>query len=169
MPATSHSPTLGAPAVLHRPVFRPAAVLAVAVAVGVLSSCSGDSDSPSRGAADSTAQQPETSTSEGSDAESGLPSAEDGALSASLVDFAVELPEQELAAGSYTIEVTNDGSASHDLVIEDADGSEVAASEVMPPGQSGTVEVDLVAGEYDFYCSVGNHRGMGMELAVTVV
>jgi uncharacterized cupredoxin-like copper-binding protein len=139
------------------------------VAVGFLSSCAGDADSPSSAAPSSTAQQPETPTPEGSDAESDAPSAEDGALSASLVDFAVELPEEELAAGSYTIEVTNDGSASHDLVIEDADGSEVAASEVMSPGQSGTLEVDLAAGEYVFYCSVGNHRGMGMEIAVTVV
>ncbi len=169
MPVTAHSPTTGARAVLHRRVARPAAALALAVAVGALSSCSADSDSPSSAAPTSAAEQPGTSTPEGSAAGSDTPSAEDGALSASLVDYAIELPEQELAAGSYAIEVTNDGSASHDLVIEDADGSEVAASEIMPPGQSGTVEVDLVPGEYVFYCSVGNHRGMGMELAVTVV
>ena len=55
-----------------------------------------------------------------------------------------------------------------DLVIEDASGAEVAASEVIAPGQSGTVEVSLQPGEYVFYCSIGNHREMGMEVAVTV-
>ncbi len=169
MPLTAHSAATDARTVLHRRVARSAAALALAVAVGTLSSCSGDSDSPSSAAPTSTVEQPETSAPEDSAAESPTPSAQAGALSASLADFTVELPEQELTAGSYTIEVTNDGSASHDLVIEDADGSDVAASEVLSPGQSGTVEVDLVPGEYVFYCSVGNHRGMGMELAVTVV
>jgi uncharacterized cupredoxin-like copper-binding protein len=30
------------------------------------------------------------------------------------------------------------------------------------------VEVSLQPGEYVFYCSIGNHREMGMEVAVTV-
>lgn len=177
MSITSHVPTLGACVVLHRRMARPAAALALAVTVGALTSCSVDSDPTSSAAPTSTVEQletsiterPETSTPESSAAGSSTPAAADGALAASLVNFAIELPEQDLTAGSYTIEVANDGSASHDLVIEDADGSEVAASEILSPGQSGTIKVDLAPGEYVFYCSVGNHRGMGMELTVTVV
>ncbi|MCZ2805577.1 cupredoxin domain-containing protein [Modestobacter sp. VKM Ac-2983] len=176
MPITSPSRSASTRAVLHRRVARPAAALTLAVTVAALSSCSADSDAPASAAPTATAEQPETSTAEqsetapeGSDAGSATPASVGGDLSASLVDFAVELPDQELEAGSYTIEVANDGSASHDLVIEDAAGSEVAASEILSPGQSGTIEVDLAPGEYVFYCSVGNHRGMGMELTVTVV
>ena len=36
------------------------------------------------------------------------------------------------------------------------------------PGDSTTLTVDLEPGQYVFYCSVGNHRGMGMEVTVTV-
>jgi plastocyanin len=79
------------------------------------------------------------------------------------------MAETELSAGTYTIEVTNEGQASHDLVVEGPDGEDVAATEILPPGASGTVEVTLEPGEYVFYCSVGPHRGMGMELPVTVL
>ncbi|WP_204690087.1 cupredoxin domain-containing protein [Geodermatophilus bullaregiensis] len=65
--------------------------------------------------------------------------------------------------------MANDGRAGHDLVVEDAGGSEVAATEVLAPGGAGTLEVTLEPGEYAFSCSVGDHRGMGMELLVTVV
>jgi uncharacterized cupredoxin-like copper-binding protein len=177
VPITSPSRSTSARAVLHRRVARPAAALTLAVTVAALSSCSADSDAPASAATTAVAEQPETSVAEqpetavpeGSDAGSETPASVGGDLSASLVDFGIELPDEELAAGSYTIEVANDGSASHDLVIEDAAGSEVAASEILSPGQSGTIEVDLAPGEYVLYCSVGNHRGMGMELTVTVV
>ncbi len=79
----------------------------------------------------------------------------------------IELSEDSFSAGSYTIEVVNEGNATHDLVVE-RDGADVAATENIAPGQSATLTVTLEAGEYVFYCSVGNHRAMGMEVQVTV-
>jgi plastocyanin len=72
-----------------------------------------------------------------------------------------------MAAGEYEFEVTNDGDASHDLVIE-RDGEDVAATEALSPGGTETLAVTLEPGEYVFYCSVGSHRSMGMEITVTV-
>jgi plastocyanin len=72
-----------------------------------------------------------------------------------------------MAAGEIEIEVTNDGDASHDLVIE-RDGEDVAATEILSSGGSETLTATLEPGEYVFYCSVGNHRSMGMEITVTV-
>ena len=151
---------------------RRAAALAFALGLGVLTGCSSDGDSSAEPAATSVtdeAQTLPTQTSDASPTESASAAAPTPVtLQATEVDFAIELPQTELAAGSYTIEVANEGDATHDLVIEDAGGNEVAASEVIAPGQSGTVEVSLQPGEYVFYCSIGNHREMGMEVAVTV-
>ena len=48
------------------------------------------------------------------------------------------------------------------------DGNDIGGTEMIPPGESTTFTVDLEPGEYVFYCSVGNHRAMGMEVTVTV-
>ena len=48
------------------------------------------------------------------------------------------------------------------------DGTVKAATDNLAPGASTTLTVDLDAGEYVFYCSIGNHRAMGMELTVQV-
>ncbi|MDT0276588.1 cupredoxin domain-containing protein [Blastococcus goldschmidtiae] len=160
----------------HRiaPLSRRAVPLALAGLLA-LTACGGSEED-----AGTAAPSPETSSSAPSTA-GGSPSApaeaeteteveaETGTTSAtaSLVDFDIELSETELAAGEYEIEVTNDGGASHDLVVE-RDGEDVAATEVLSPGGSETLAVTLEPGEYVFYCSVGTHRSMGMEITVTV-
>ena len=156
---------------LLRRSSRSLGALAVTLALGGLTACSGGSDSPSAGSAASSATGAQTLPTQTSDA---APSENPGAqsspvaLTATETDFAIELSQKELAAGSYAIEVANDGDAVHDLIVEDADGKKVAGTPTISPGQSGTLEVTLEPGEYVFYCSVGNHRGMGMELPVTV-
>ena len=152
---------------LNRPTARLGTTVLLA-GVLILTGCgSSDEDSSSPAASSS-----ETSSSSAPSSSSGAPSsapAETGttAATASLVDFGIELSETEMAAGEYEFEVTNDGDASHDLVIE-RDGEDVAATEALSSGGSETLAVTLEPGEYVFYCSVGNHRGMGMEITVTV-
>jgi uncharacterized cupredoxin-like copper-binding protein len=79
----------------------------------------------------------------------------------------IQLSEDSFTAGIYTFEVTNTGSMRHDFVVEQ-DGEDVASTDVLQPGESTTLEVDLTPGEYVFYCSVGAHRAAGMETTVTV-
>lgn len=56
--------------------------------------------------------------------------------------------------------LVNNGRMSHDFVVDDTD---IAAS-LAGPGKSVSVEFTIEeAGSYTFYCSVGNHRAMGME------
>lgn len=103
---------------------------------------------------------------------SAQPSAPAGAqdaetVSAQLVDFAIELGEDSFAAGTYEFTVTNAGDASHDFVVE-RDGEDIAATAVLQPGQNATLAVTFEPGRYVFYCSVGNHRAMGMEVSVEV-
>ena len=147
---------------------RPARGLAVlAVVLAALTACGGDDGTDA--AAGSTAA-PSAGAEAPTSASAPAGSAEAGAsqtVTATEGEMFIELSEDSFAAGSYTFEVVNDGSATHDFVVE-RDGGEVASTDTIPPGTSTTLTVDLEPGEYVFYCSVANHRAMGMEVTVTV-
>jgi plastocyanin len=140
-----------------------AAVLALAL--GGLTACGG-SDSGSSSAASTTSQSASTSSSPAASSSSGG-STESEAITATEQDFSISLDEDSLKAGSYTITVVNNGSATHDLAVEE-DGTTKVKTDHIAPGASATLTVDLDAGEYVFYCSIGNHRAMGMEKTVQV-
>ena len=56
--------------------------------------------------------------------------------------------------------LVNNGRMSHDFVVDDTD----IATSLAGPGKSVSVEFTIEeAGSYTFYCSVGNHRALGME------
>lgn len=86
-------------------------------------------------------------------------------INVSGVDMAFIAPELPTAPGTYTFVFTNDGGMQHDLVIEGIDGAETP---VIAPGDTAEFTVTLEAGEYTMYCSVSNHRSLGMELSFTV-
>jgi plastocyanin len=166
---------------------RRTAALALALGVGLLSGCSGgDSadaattsshaegehpESPSASASSSAAASSSTAggsaTPTSSAAPAPAPPAEARAVTATEGDMYIELSEGSFSPGEYTIEVVNEGNATHDLVVE-RDGADVAATETIAPGASATLTVTLEEGDYVFYCSIGNHRAMGMEIPVAV-
>jgi plastocyanin len=132
------------------------------VAAAILTACGGN-DSGDGAAGTSTSS---------SAAATGSPSGGSGAaaaqsLTATEGDFTISLDTTAMAPGAYAVQVVNDGNATHDLVIEQ-DGTKLAGSDKIGPGQSTTLEVTLEPGTYVFYCSIGNHRAMGMEQTVTV-
>ncbi|SFP90624.1 Plastocyanin [Geodermatophilus dictyosporus] len=172
---------------MPRPTRRSAA-LVLALGLGLLSGCSDDggtsvgaattsshegehSESPSASA--STEGTPSSSAAGGSAApESAVPTSEAAPVEARAVtategEMYIELSEDSFSPGEYTIEVVNEGNGTHDLVVE-RDGADIAASDTIGPGQSTTLTVTLEAGEYVFYCSIANHRAMGMATSVTV-
>ncbi|WP_448640444.1 cupredoxin domain-containing protein [Geodermatophilus sp. URMC 63] len=163
---------------------RRSAALVLALGVGLLSACSGGddgaeaADAASTGATSASATTssaaPEGSAAAGTTTAAPAPpattaptEAQAQTLTATEGEMYIELSEDTLTPGSYTIEVVNEGNATHDLVVE-RDGSDVAATENIAPGASATLEVTLEEGDYVFYCSVANHRAMGMETDVTV-
>ena len=153
---------------------RHAAPLVLALGIALLSGCSGDegatdaaasSSAPSSSAATSSA---EASTPASSAPASSAPAeAESETVAVTEGEMFIELSEDSFNAGTYTFEGTNTGSMRHDFVVEQ-DGEDVASTDVLQPGESTTLEVDLAPGEYVFYCSVGAHRAAGMEVPVTV-
>lgn len=145
----------------------PQAFAALALTVGALTGCSADSAGDS-GAATTSAGAASSSAAESDPAApSSADAAEAQTVTATEGEMFIELSEDSFSAGTYTIEVTNDGSGTHDFVVE-RDGNDVAGTDSIGPGSSASLTVDLEPGEYVFYCSVGNHRAMGMEVTVTV-
>jgi plastocyanin len=144
-------------------------VAVLGLGLGALTACGGDSDDGAAAATSSSSEAPSSSAAtESSAAGSSSVAAEAEAITATEADFTITLDEDTLAAGAYEITVVNNGRANHDVVVEQ-DGNDIAGTDAIAPGGSATLTVTLEPGEYVFYCSVGNHRAMGMELTVQVM
>jgi hypothetical protein len=83
-----------------------------------------------------------------------------------LTEYQINMPTS-IPAGPTTFRVTNNGTAGHNFEIE-GQGIDQALEADLQPGETAEMQVDLVAGTYDVYCPVGDHRGMGMQLELTV-
>lgn len=64
------------------------------------------------------------------------------------------------AAGTIEFELNNVGASEHDIVVEEADDTEVVRA---APGETATGSIELEAGTYTIYCSIPGHRASGME------
>jgi uncharacterized cupredoxin-like copper-binding protein len=146
---------------------RRAAPLVLAVGIGLISGCSADEADPDAAPSSSAEASPSSSAPSSSAASSSPAEVESETVSVTEGEMFIELSEDSFGAGTYTFEVTNTGNMPHDFVVEQ-DGSDVTGTEVIQPGQSATLEVELQPGDYVFYCSVGAHRAAGMEVPVTV-
>jgi plastocyanin len=73
----------------------------------------------------------------------------------------------EAPAGSVTINFTNDASIPHNVTV-DGPGVEDEATDTITQSSATLELADLQAGDYTFYCSVGNHRQAGMEGTLTI-
>ena len=136
-----------------------AATGAVALLLALtLSACGGGSGSNT--ASSTTSESASTSSSAAGQAQTQK-------LTATETNFKIALDSTDLTAGTYDITVVNDGSATHNLAVEE-NGTTKATSDPLAPGQSTTLTVDLDAGEYVFYCAIDGHRAMGMEIPVQV-
>jgi plastocyanin len=135
----------------------------VALAALTLSACGGSSGGSS---AASTSSAAVTSSAAGGSSAASTVGA-DGTLTATEQDFSISIGTTTLKAGPYLIKVENQGNATHDLVVEKG-GNRVAGTDSISPGSSGSLSVTLQPGNYVFYCSIGNHRAMGMETTIHV-
>lgn len=141
------------------------AIAAVTASALVLTGCGGGNDAPS--VEDDPAPIDAPADNGTDDAPDDTP--DDGTattVTASASEFTFALSQSDFQAGTYTFELMNDGSMEHDLIIEGP--GVAAASSVVAPGESTTLTVDLESGTYVLWCSIGNHRGMGMEVTIDV-
>lgn len=82
-------------------------------------------------------------------------------------EFALDPAETEFSPGTYELELVNEGTTGHNLVVN---GPEVEneGTPVIDAGQKATVRVTLAEGEYELYCSVPGHKESGMTTTITV-
>lgn len=118
-----------------------------------------------------------------SSAPSGTPIAPtDGRLSVRAFEWGFEPARVILQRGEQvSLELVNDGSTLHDLKISDLEATGVTSEGSGPSADSGELFVaaddgktgTLVftpaeAGEFDFYCTLPRHLGLGMKGTLTV-
>ena len=146
------------------------AFLVLAIAALALVACGSSSDSSS---STTEASGGESQAEQGGGAPQESSSA--GGGSASTLKFEAD-PNGELAytstsetakAGKVTVEFKNPQALTHDVAIENANGEEVGATELIADG-SDTTSVDLKPGTYTYFCTVPGHREAGMEGTLTV-
>ena len=144
--------------------MRTVCVLATAVLLA-LAGCGGDDEDSGQSAATPTptptAEEPAGGGGGGGGGEGetlSLSAPEDGSL-------VFEPAELTAPAGQVTIEFDNPASVPHAVTVE---GNGVEESSETVTGSDTSVSAELEAGEYTFYCPVGNHRDAGMEGTLTV-
>ena len=105
------------------------------------------------------------------------PAAATGDADLILDEFQIVAGDLGLRPGATVLSAENRGEFGHTVVIADETGHVVAASELIPPGETGTVAAELQAGTYEFTCrivfqtdegSVVDHYEEGMRATVTV-
>jgi plastocyanin len=146
-------------------VARGAAGLCLALVS--LTACGGTSSTSAAATSPGSAAAGTSSSAAAGTSSAGSTVGQDGALTATEGDFTIDLGTKTLKAGPYVVRVNNTGNATHDLVVEQ-NGAKLAGTSKIAPGGSASLSVTLKPGSYVFYCSVGNHRDMGMETTVTV-
>jgi plastocyanin len=69
--------------------------------------------------------------------------------------------------GPIRFELSNDGSLPHDLHVRKGD-DELGGTEAIGDGQDASASVAVPPGEYQIYCSIGDHADLGMTGKLTV-
>lgn len=133
--------------------------LAAVLALGMfgLAACGGDDDNGDETEAAATTEAPAASGPGGTVV---ISAAADNS-------FAYDQESVSAKPGDITIEFDNPAALSHDVVVEDAGGNELAKTDLVAQ-DSATTTASLDAGSYTFFCSVPGHREGGMEGALQV-
>jgi plastocyanin len=81
-------------------------------------------------------------------------------------DFEFSLDSSSVAAGTVSFIVTNEGAMPHDFAI--TTNGERYKTEMIKPGASGSLTVELLAGSYEYICTIPGHDVLGMKGTFTV-
>jgi hypothetical protein len=84
-------------------------------------------------------------------------------------EFDLLLSSPKVNPGSAVVQYYNDGEDPHDLLIQRVGDSGVAAMPELPPGELGEISIELRRrSRYLMWCSLSNHRELGMEATLRV-
>ncbi len=83
-------------------------------------------------------------------------------------EYSFTLSRLHVKAGSATLELANFGQDPHDLRLQRIGARHIAALGVVAPGKRADLTLKLLAGRYSLWCSVANHRALGMRATLVV-
>jgi uncharacterized cupredoxin-like copper-binding protein len=89
-------------------------------------------------------------------------------LGVSAQEFHLVLSRPAVKSGRVEIELQNDGEDVHDLRLRRIGGSRTYRVPNTKPGGRRTIEVALLPGRYRLWCSVADHRQLGMQAVLRV-
>lgn len=84
-------------------------------------------------------------------------------------EFFFALSRHSVVAGPAIVELYNLGEDPHDLRLQRLGGGRLWKTPVVFPGNYKDLDVTLVPGKYRLWCSIGNHRQLGMVATLSVV
>jgi plastocyanin len=83
-------------------------------------------------------------------------------------EYSFTLSRLHVKAGSAVIELANFGQDPHDLRLQRRGARHIAGLGMVAPGQRDDLTLRLVPGRYSLWCSVANHRQLGMRATLVV-
>jgi len=89
-------------------------------------------------------------------------------IQVSAKEFYYVLSRNSVKAGQAIIELANFGEDPHDLRIQRIGARHVGGTPEVQPGDYYDLSLRLRPGRYRLWCSIGNHRRLGMQAVLTV-
>jgi len=83
-------------------------------------------------------------------------------------EYSFTLSRLHVRAGTAMIELANFGQDPHDLRVQRIGSRHVAGLGIVAPGRQATLTLHLAPGRYSFWCSVADHRQLGMHAQLLV-
>lgn len=84
------------------------------------------------------------------------------------MEFYYVLSRRVVPPGPAIVQLVNFGQDAHDLRMQRLGGGRVYGTPVIQPGHLFNLKIDLESGTYELWCSVANHRALGMQARLVV-
>jgi plastocyanin len=96
------------------------------------------------------------------------PVAPPGRLQVVAKEFSFTLSRQKLKPGPAIVELVNFGEDAHDVRLRRIGGTKTYGIGPVQPGQHARLRLRLLRGRYRLWCSIPNHRALGMQVTLLV-
>jgi plastocyanin len=83
-------------------------------------------------------------------------------------EFYYTLSSRSVKAGPSIVEFVNYGEDPHDMRVKRVGGTHLYKTPILQSGDYYDLSVPLVPGKYELWCSIANHRRLGMEAILIV-
>jgi plastocyanin len=83
-------------------------------------------------------------------------------------EYSFTLSRLRVKAGSAVVELVNYGQDGHDLRLQRAGSRHIAGIGELGAGKFADLSLKLAPGRYSLWCSVANHRALGMRATLVV-